>query len=62
MGSDTARWKDGYFGADTIHLGTAIGDEGTFTYNTSTGKWDEPSGKPEGYSYWDEDANTWQTA
>mgnify|MGYP001030138603 FL=1 len=33
----------------------------SFTYNTSTGKWDEPSGKPEGYSYWDEDANTWQT-
>ena len=31
------------------------------TYNSSTGKWDAPEGCPEGYSYWDEDAKTWQT-
>jgi hypothetical protein len=37
-------------------------DGGSRKIRASTGKWDEPSGKPEGYSYWDEDANTWQTA
>ncbi|HTK04414.1 MAG TPA: tail fiber domain-containing protein [Candidatus Eisenbacteria bacterium] len=36
LGSNTQRWRDLYLGPATLHIGTAIGDEGSLTYNTAT--------------------------
>jgi hypothetical protein len=36
LGSNTQRWKDGYFGPESVHVGTSLSDEGTISYNTST--------------------------
>src|SRR5687768_13602834 len=36
LGATAQRWRDLYLGPATLHIGTAIGDEGTLTYNTTT--------------------------
>ena len=35
LGSDSLRWQDLYLGAETLHIGTSITDEGTISYDTS---------------------------
>jgi len=32
-----------------------------YTLNTTTCKWEEPAGKPEGYCYWRDDTQSWET-
>jgi len=36
LGTDSLRWRDGYFGPGSIRIGTGIGDEGVISYDTST--------------------------
>ncbi len=36
LGSDALRWADLYLGPSTLHVGTAVGDEGSFSYDTGT--------------------------
>jgi len=37
LGDDTLRWKDGYFGPGTLHIGTSVfSDEATLAYNTAS--------------------------
>lgn len=36
LGSPSLRWKDGYFGAQSIHIGTSVSDEGRLSYDTSS--------------------------
>ena len=36
LGDDTHRWANLYLGGETLHIGTAVGDEGTLGYTTSS--------------------------
>ncbi|MDD5627054.1 MAG: hypothetical protein PHW01_03560, partial [Patescibacteria group bacterium] len=36
LGSSAYRWRDLYLGAETLHLGTSLTDEGTISYNTTS--------------------------
>jgi hypothetical protein len=36
LGSDSLRWANLYLASETLHLGSSSGDEGTFSYNTSS--------------------------
>ncbi len=35
LGTDALRWQDAYIGAESLHLGTAVGDELHLSYNTT---------------------------
>ncbi|MFA4879991.1 MAG: hypothetical protein WC650_00005, partial [Candidatus Doudnabacteria bacterium] len=35
LGSTTARWRDLYLGAETLHIGTSLTDEGAISYDTT---------------------------
>ncbi|MBT6254143.1 hypothetical protein HOI83_02850 [Candidatus Uhrbacteria bacterium] len=35
LGMDSLRWRDAYIGAESVHLGTAVGDELMLSYNTT---------------------------
>lgn len=36
LGSDSMRWRDLYLGPATLHIGTAVGDEASLSYDTGT--------------------------
>jgi hypothetical protein len=38
LGSDSRRWRDGYFGAETLHIGNSIADEARISYDGTADK------------------------